>query len=207
MMFRKILATFFLLTCLSFSAQGALITVEKANASFGSANIDLAAYWATLSEADISTDMIETATMLYNGSANNDTIFKMTINFYNSVDTLFSLFAGLDAGRGAEFYVNGNLVSDLNTNIWWGRNWAHSQVVAIEDIYLLANVANQVVVFWAENFNSGGNSFEFTMNGGQRLVLSEQNLPNPVPAPSTIALFGMALVGLSFARRNAKCIA
>lgn len=204
MMFRKILATMGLLLSISFSANAALITVERADAVLGTANLDLAGYWASLSSADITSEMIQTATMLYNGSANNNTIFKMTIDVPNSVDVLFSLFAGLDAGRGAEVFVNGNLIADVNSNIWWSRSWSHSSVIAAENLNFLANQMNQIVIYWAENGNSGGNSFEFMVDGGPRLALSQDNLYSAVPAPSTIALFGLALIGLGLSRRNAK---
>lgn len=201
-MYKKLLATL-ILAC-SFSANAALITIESADANFGSnRTVDLASYWANLADSEIASESFSAATMLFNGSVFNNSIYKMTINLFPGNDLRFDFFAGLDAGNGAELFHNGNLVADFNQNIWWSRNWNNNQVIA-QDMLLNAG-NNEITFFWAENSNSGGNSFEFAINDGERLALSSPNLQAEVPAPSTIGIFAMTLIGLSlFGRRKSK---
>ncbi|WP_100643172.1 CCXG family PEP-CTERM protein [Alteromonas facilis] len=200
-MFKKFFAVFSLIVATSFSAQASLITVEHADVNVGTFNADLAAIWAGLSAGDITSDSIDTATLLYNGSANNQTIFKMTITVPNTRDILFNLFAGLDAGFGAEVFVNGSLLTEREEDLWWGRSWSNGDVMSIEGLNFLVG-SNEIVVYWAEGSNSGGNSFEFSVDGGDRLVLSTSNLYTAVPTPSTLALFGLVLFGLGMSRRK-----
>ena len=200
-MYKKLLATL-ILAC-SFSANAALITIESANTNFGSnKNVDLASYWAGLDDSDIASESFSSATMLFKGKEFNNSIYKMTINLFPNKDTKFGFFAGLDAGYGAELFHNGNLVTDINSDIWWSRNWNNSQVIS-EDMMLSAG-SNEITFFWAEGNASGGNSFEFAL-AGERLALSSANLQAQVPAPSTIGIFAMTLIGMSlFGRRKSK---
>jgi hypothetical protein len=201
-MFKKFVAIIGLVMASSIGANASLITIEQADLNVGTTNADLAAIWAGLSATDISSEtLMGDATLLFNGSAKNNTIFKMTINVPNVNDVMFSLFTGLDAGYGAEIFVNGSLFAERNEDLWWARNWSNGDTFAAEGLNFLAG-GNQIVVYWAEGRNSGGNSFEFSVDGGDRLVLSNGNLYTAVPAPSTIALFGLALVGLGFSRRK-----
>lgn len=201
-MYKK-LVTILILAC-SFSANAALITIESADANFGSnRTVDLASYWAGLADNEIASESFSAATMLFNGSAFNYSIYKMTINLFPGNDLNFNFFAGLDAGNGAELFHNGSLVADVNTNLWWSRNWTNSQVMS--QGLVLAAGSNEITFFWAENSNSGGNSFEFSIGDGERLALSAPNLQAEVSAPSTIGIFAMTLIGLSlFGRRKSK---
>lgn len=201
-MFKKYVVVISLIMACSFSANASLITIEQSDINISSVNVDLAAIWAGLPIGDITSEELSgEATLLFSGSAHNNTIFKMTIDVPNTRDILFNLYAGLDAGRGVEVFVNGLLFSERNANIWWGRSWSNGNVFSAEGLNFLTG-GNQIVVYWAENGNSGGNSFEFSVNNGNRLALSSDNLRTSVPTPSTIALFGLALAGLGFSRRK-----
>ncbi len=203
-MYKKIIATLSLLVACTFSANAALVKIESASAAFGNnINVDLASYWMGLDDSDITTRPFNEATLLFNGRANNNTIYKMTINLFPGNDLSLSLFAGLDAGHGAELYQNDVLVADINSNLWWGRSWANSQVIAQENMAVNAG-RNQFAFYWAENGNSGGNSFEFSVNNGQRLALSAVNLQAEVPAPSTVGIFSVMLIGLGLFGRKMR---
>lgn len=200
-MYKKFIAALCVILSCSFSANAALIKVESADASLSGANIDLAAHWATLSASEITSQTVDIASNLFNGSVHNNSIFKMTIKIATGFDINFSLFAGLDAGHGAEIFTSNGFFKDVNSNLWWGRNWSNSAVIAAENMVMTAGM-NEITVFWAENGNSGGNSFQFSVDGGQRLALSNANLAASVPAPSTIALFALSLIGLGLMRRK-----
>lgn len=117
-MFKKFVAIIGLVMASSFGANASLITIEQADLNVGTTNADLAAIWAGLSATDISSEtLIGDATLLFNGSANNNTIFKMTINVPNVNDVMFSLFTGLDAGYGAEIFVNGSMLDERNEDL------------------------------------------------------------------------------------------
>ncbi|MDT0595441.1 CCXG family PEP-CTERM protein [Glaciecola petra] len=205
-MLKKLFLSASLFTSLVFAANAAIITVEYADATFPNANNDLAAYWATINSSDISSDDIAVATGLYKGSSNNNTIFNMSIEVNTAVNTVFDLYAGLDAGRGAEVFLNGSLVVDVNDNLWWSNNWnpvTNSAELISATGMNLSTGYNIINVLWAENGNSGGNSFELAIDGGQRQALSSTQLSTvSVPAPSSIALLGLALVGVAFTRRT-----
>ena len=202
-MFKKFTAVIGLIVASCFSANASIITIEQADYNVGSSNANLAGIWAGLSSTDISSEvLLGDATLLFNGSGNNYTIFKMIISVENVNDIMFNLYTGLDAGYGAEIFVNRSLADERNDDLWWSRNWSNSDVFAIENLNFMAGT-NEIVVYWAEGRNSGGNSFEFTVDGGDRLVLSNDNLNTTVPTPSTLALFGLVLFGMGLSRKRA----
>ena len=203
-MVKKLITVLGLVLVVALPAKASLITVEKVNTQLNSNNILLDDYWKGVSTSQIVTNNIEVATMLYSGSAHNNTLFKMTINLMHNIDFVFNFYAGLDAGRGAEIYNNDTQLLDLNSNLWWARNWAHSHVIAIENLSFSAG-KHEFVVYWAENYNSGGNSFEFSINNGERLTLSSANLSqqlSSVPEPSAILLFLLVIVCMLILRKR-----
>jgi hypothetical protein len=202
-MFPKMIATLFSLALISIPASAALISIEKVDTQISTANALLAEYWSNFPENLKTTDDIEIATLLYNGSVFNNTLFKMTINLDHNQDFVFDLYAGLDAGRGAEVFQNEQKIFDANYNIWWQRNWQHSHVISLEDLFFSAG-KNQLVLYWAENFNSGGNSFEFAFNDGNRMVLSQDNLEQyitQVTEPNSLLILAISLLLLCSRQR------
>ncbi len=200
-MYKKFIAALCVVITCSFSANAALITVESADASLSGTDVDLAAHWATLSASDITSHSVDIASNLFRGSDNNYSIFKMTIKVATGFDINFSLFAGLDAGHGAEIFSSNGFFKNVSDDLWWNRSWSNGDVIAAENMSMTTGM-NELTVFWAENTNSGGNSFMFSVDGGQRLVLSNENLATSVPTPSTIGLFALTLIGLSLSRRR-----
>lgn len=200
MKFKSIALMALFFTCVT-TANASLITVDRADAVFGNANIDLQAAFAGIDAADITSEALPSDVLLYNGSQFNDTIYKLTMDFTSSKNRVMDFFAGLDAGRGAELYLNGTLVNDANQNLWWSRNFNSSQVFDTTGLNINAG-QNIVELYWAENGNSGGNSFLFSIDGGNAKVLSADNLTNSVPSPSLFVLLGLGLAGLVVARRK-----
>jgi hypothetical protein len=219
-MYRKVLVTLCLVFCVAIPSHAALITVERADANFTSNNINLADYWLDIALSGIKSETFESATDLYKGSEYNHTIFRMTILLPGNLSGLFNFYAGLDAGNGAEFFVNGRFLRDVADDLWWANDWNNKDVVELTGLNFKPSNSNSIEVYWAENGNSGGSSFEFIENDGERFALSAENIqasiraprfsalnvsnlptaPEPVPAPSTLALFGLALLGLRVKR-------
>jgi hypothetical protein len=210
-MYRKVLVTLCLIFCVAIPSHAALITVERATAYFTSLDVDLENYWSRISTSDIKSEPIEMATLIYSGSVYNHTIFKMTIAIPKNLNAIFSIYAGLDAGNGAEVFVNRTQKTNVSGNLWWNYDWLDQDIVAVEDLNFLSNSANLIEIYWAENGNSGGNSFEFSVGSDERFVLSNDNIQanltqpsvaafSTVPAPSTLALFGLALLRLRVKR-------
>jgi hypothetical protein len=184
-----------------------LITMERINFS-GSTNLnapgtDLQNFWnvyANLNNILITPDIGE-ATLIFNGAGNNNTLYKMSINFSIGSIKEIDFYAGLDAQYGAEVYLNNTSIYDTTNNLWWARKWQNTDVIAIENIDLaLGN--NVLEFFWAEGRNSGGNSFQISETSLGRVALSSDSLAAAVPEPRNIILFALLLLGLVFLRRN-----
>jgi hypothetical protein len=196
------LLAFLSLLCISITgANAAIITIDRADATFSSSNLDLQAEFAALDASDIISEALPSSALIYNGSAFNNTIFKLSIDFVSSTARTMDFFAGLDAGRGAELWLNGALLNDANQNLWWSRNFNNNQVF---DTTGLSILEGQIVleVYWAENGNSGGNSFNFSVDGGNSKRLTAVNLVNEVPAPAIILLLCLGATGVFFARKK-----
>lgn len=175
----------------SFSANAALITIESVDIATDFNESDLQAYWNSTSptSSQIVTDL---SALYFNGSAYNNTLFKLTADFSSTNPLEVSFLAGLDAGRGAEIFVNNVLTVNDDSNIWWSRNWNSSDVIGVENILFDAG-SNSIELYWGENRNSGGNSF----------ILEETELAAvEASSPAIAVLFGLGLAGLAFTRKK-----
>lgn len=197
---------------ISFNVSAAIITVESFKLDNGLNTNNLSSYWDSVladSSSVITTDNILDATLIFNGSANNHSFFKLTAEFGSSIYDTVNFFAGFDAGYGAEIFFNDTMVSNVDSNIWWSRNF--DKAIDIEDLNLVSGL-NTFEVFWAENNNSGGNSFELSFDNNERMALAVSNLPmiptvstastSSIPEPSTLALFAIALAAIGIRRKT-----
>lgn len=202
----SLLAAFAFISC---TVNASLITVESVSLDQRLNTSDLSAFWngVLLNPASIvSTTDITDATNLFAGSINNNTFYKMTVAIEVAGTNVMSFFAALDAGYGAEIFFNGNLVANIDRDIWWGGRSLvnNSQIIAVED-QTLRNGTNNIEVFWAENGNSGGNSFEISIDGAERMALARTNLAYAsIPEPSSLGLFAMAVAAFSFSLRKRR---
>ena len=184
-MFKKIMSIAVLFFAVSFAANAAIITVQSADIDDLFTETDLAAYWDSITPSTSQTITLPTG-YLFNGSGNNNSIYKLTATFTEDEGSVVNFDAGLDAGYGAEVFVNGQRVFNTESNLWWTRNWNSSAVISLVDLYFGPG-ENIIEVFWAEDGNSGGNSFRANVR---------------VSAPAILSIFGLGLAGLVFTRRK-----
>jgi len=174
----------------SFSANAALINIESKGISGTFNEQNLKAYWDASTTAFTSefTGLTALTGLYFDGPGNNNKLFKLTIDFgYSLTARTFDFFAGLDAGKGAEIFENGNLIFNESSDIWWKRDWNNSDVINVSFVFN-ANGADAIELYWAEGRNSGGNSFKITED---------------VSAPGALAIMMLGLGGL-LARRKIK---
>ncbi|MBT1450667.1 hypothetical protein KJ365_07205 [Glaciecola sp. XM2] len=185
-MIKKIVSAAALFFMATIGANAATIQVETADldANIDTALlVDLAGYWDTLTPSTSNTFGLPTG-LIFNGASNNNTIFKLTATFDETEASEVDFQAGLDAGYGAEVYVNGTQVFNTESNLWWSRNWNNNAVITLDTINFSAGV-NTIEVYWAEDRNSGGNSFRANVK---------------VSTPGVLSIFALGLIALAFSR-------
>jgi hypothetical protein len=173
-----------------FSANAALISVERLSNINPFAEADLAAYWSTITPD--ATETVTDATNLYRGSIYNHTLFKLTASINLQGAMSLDFLAGLDAGYGAEVFINDVLAYNTEDGIWWKNDFGSTSTIALSGNIFYAGL-NTFTVFWAEDGKSGGNSFGINISGADLQNLSIESLSSievaSINAPATVALF------------------
>ena len=125
----KLLKATLVLTILSLSnvANAGLITFDTKTLQGETINDDIKASWESNTKT-VTSKNIETFNLLDIG---RNTIGHVNINFAVQNNALLSLDFGLDAGYGAELYVNNTLIIDRSDDLWWRHNWSNSDVFSL----------------------------------------------------------------------------
>lgn len=182
-----------------------LASIDINNSFTQSSNQTFQDYWINNSlGADAPTEIaFDTFTNIPTGN-NKLNLLSIEISVPNDSSTL-NLSAALDAHYGAEAYLNGVGIFTEYQDLWWQRDWQHSDVVTLAGISL-ANQTNLIEIFWAERCCNGPNSVMFSLNNNSPALLSESalNAAMEVHAPATLSLFMVGLFGLLKRRRNLK---
>ncbi len=131
-----------------------------------------------------------------------NTIGHLSIDFNLAKQGFWSFDFGLDAGYGAELFIDGNLLVDRSDNLWWTRNWQHSDVFSI-DTYDFSIGAHTIDVFFAENCCDGLSTVRFTNHATQETsILSTDSLKSAsVSEPKTVAIFALGALGFMLRRK------
>ncbi|REL25730.1 hypothetical protein DXX93_03620 [Thalassotalea euphylliae] len=182
-------------------ANAALITYKTQGFSGNFSNADLKTQWSSLSGV-VNSQTLSDFEQVWAG---NQTFSYLSVEFSLVTDRVWTLEAGLDAGLGAQVYLDGHAIYKDSSNLWWAYNWSHGDIIKLDNLNLNQG-GHQLEVFWLENCCNGFNSVRFTdQRSGVTSSLSLNALQTfEVPNPSSILLLGLALVGMFSANVSAK---
>lgn len=124
------------------------------------------------------------------------TRFDIKFTMDAGADVIFEM--GPDYGRGAAVLV-GESATTLTGDYWWGYNWGRtSEIITFTAENTTGSDLQGLVTFLGfEGCCGGGMSLRYSTDGG-----STWNIATAVPAPATLVLFGLGLMGAAFGRRK-----
>lgn len=192
----KLVCLAMVFTCLNASAT--LITLETRVITNTVDSTDLLTSWANQNSA-INSNVIDDLSRF---SIGRDTFAHLQIDLSLARDNANWTFDfGLDAAYGAAVYHNDAFVAERTDDLWWGYNWSNSDVFTVT-IADLTRDSQVIDIYWAEACCNGASSIRFTNDANQVVALSVANLDAAsIPEPTSIALFGLAIMGLVARRR------
>ncbi|MFD2168007.1 CCXG family PEP-CTERM protein [Thalassotalea euphylliae] len=174
-----------------------LITYETQAFTGNFSMSDLMTEWYARGGAQTS-QALTSFEQVYSG---NYTFSRLIIDVSMAEAGVWTLEAGLDAGFGAQMYVDGVSVLKDPTNIWWKYNWNHEDVIRVEDISLNTG-KHKIELFWLENCCNGYNSVRLIDQTRSTISFLSVNAVQAaqgqaqIPEPYTYALFGVGLLAL-----------
>jgi len=193
--------TFLFFTSLAVSqiSYAGLITFDTKSLSGGLLTNDLKASWLSNSNDIRSRELDEFERI----DIGRNSIGHLNISFDVASQEVWSFDFGLDAGYGAELFVDGNLIVDRSDDLWWRRNWQHSDVFSL-DTYKFTQGSHSLDVYFAENCCDGLSTVRMTNHSTQEISMltSSALQAASIPEPATAILFGLGALGLML-RRNA----
>ena len=193
----KFITIIMLLAISPFSHAG-LITFDTKSLSGTSLTDDLRASWLANTNQITSRHFDEFSLV----DIGRNRIGHLNINFDIAEQGFWSFDFGLDAGYGAELFVDGNLIVDRRDDLWWARNWQHSDVFGL-DTFDFAQGQHSIDLFFAEKCCDGLSTIRFTNHSTQETsTLSVSALKAAsVPEPATAALLALGALGLMLRRK------
>lgn len=205
MKFKQMKAVLLGLVFCATNASATLITLETRNINQSFDQSNLLGSWNQSTAGTIKN--INTFNMFNTGE---NKINMLTLDFNLKSNSTWTFENGLDAGYGAALFVNGSLVDSRDGDLWWNKTWGSNGVFKVDNIALTTG-KNIIQLLWAEDCCNGANSVRFSEASGQEKILSVDNInglsnvsPTDIPEPATIALFGLAIVGLVTRRKLQK---
>ena len=204
-MFKQVKLALLGLSLLCFQASAALITLETKDIQDRNMGSDIKSAWDNNTNSIDAFNLDTFANIKVADKVHAYKIAHVNISFDIGSKNPLSFDFGLDAGYGAQLYVDGIFNQERIDNLWWGNNWNHAQVFSLTD-FTFATGSHNIDLYFAENCCNGANSIRFTDGLNQQTsLLSVSALEAAkVPEPSQLMLFSTALLGLLIRRRSAK---
>ena len=160
-----------------------------------------------ITRGDLKTDFDTNTNSIYSRVINDfnlvgigrDRIGHVNISFDMHFENIWTLDFGLDAGYGAELYVDGALVLSRTDDLWWSRNWNKSTDVFSLTDYTFTPGSHNIDLYFAEGCCDGASSIRITNHFLQNVsTLNTASLQAAtVPEPQSLMLFAMAILGLA----------
>ncbi len=192
------------LTATSASAMAGFITYETRHTTSPINRADYQASWGVQEAAITTSDLSQFVNVRAPGSHRHSHLrVEFDLDALSAMKDWVFQFA-VDAGHGGGLYLNGQLTDASATDLWWGYNWNRTDEILSAASSSLITGTNVIDLYWAEACCNGGQSGRFSVNGGQDWMnLSVANLDRmAVPEPSMLALLGVGVAGIGFARRK-----
>jgi hypothetical protein len=181
------------------NASATLITLETRDINQYFDKSDLLSSW-NKSTAGVE-NSIDSFEMFKSGK---NSLTMLTIDFTIDHDGSWTFESGLDAAYGAALFVDKKLIDNRTDDLWWRFNWNNSDVFKVENIAF--DKGDHVIqLLWAEKCCNGASSVRFTEESGKNMTVSVANITAAsIPEPTSIALFGLAALGLMTRRKLTK---
>jgi len=181
------------------NANAAVMTIETRAINSGINNNDFISSWNNQTSS-ITTNTLSQFDMYQSGY---NSISHLSVDFSTGQAGTWGFQAGLDAGHGAAFYLDGVLIGNRTDDLWWSTDWNNSDVLTVLGTTLTAGM-HTLDMYWAENCCNGPSSVRFTADGNTWQSLSNDNLDTvaAVPVPSVAYLFALGMAGLVASRRK-----
>lgn len=162
-----------------------------------------------LIQSSVTTGLENISTAVYaNGVTSNYSIL-LTTTFQVAVAGSYTFQVGTDWGRGGAAalidFTTGSVISErvITDDVWWNNSWTNPDVFTTTATFA---VGERVTLAWVgfEGCCGGSSTIRFSVDGSAYQNLTESNFDGfaAVPEPSTGFLFGLGLLGLSWAGRR-----
>jgi hypothetical protein len=138
------------------------------------------------------------------GGPKGDYAAKFTIDFILAPGQagMWDMQFGVDFGRGGALFVDGAAMAFNPNDMWWSNSYANPARILQTSLHLDAG-QHQVTLYGIENCCDGRMQGRFRGPGTPSWTTFATNDPlTPVPAPASLGVFAMGLLGLACARRR-----
>jgi len=190
--------TAFAFIFLSSTLQAASISLNTRAIDQGIDNSDFISTWGRQT-SKITTTSLDEFTGFKSG---HNSLSNLSVEFIVGKTADWGFRAGLDAHYGATLYLDGIEIGSRTDDLWWAKNWKHSDVMNLLGNNLIAG-AHILDIYWAETCCNGISSVEFMTENSDWESLSVANLEAAsVPEPVTLALLAIGMVILGTQSRN-----
>ena len=163
----------------------------------------------SLIRSTVTTGLENISTAVYAAGVTSNYSILLTTSFQVAVAGTYTFQVGTDWGRGGAAALidatTGSVLSErvINGDLWWSNSWSDPDVFTTTSTF---TVGDAVSLSWVgfEGCCGGSSTIRFSVDGGAYQNFNASNFQGytVVPEPSTALLFGLGLLGLSWAGRR-----